>query len=459
MVVLQTGVHPVRIAAVDGDSVHLRDRDVVHADVGLSHVEALVQPAVADDIDVARVRRIDAKHMVIRFQTDVVGGRRRLLLEGRTAILALDDVDRGQPHALVVVGIDGRLAVVHRPRIGRAHPLPGGTGILGPIRAARRGVLDGGDEHVGLRARQRQADASLVAGRDAVLELLPRSAGVDALVDGAAWTAAVEPERLAQALIGRGIEHLGIAWIHHEIRRAGERIHEEHLGPRATRIRRLEDTALGVFSPEVPHRRNVGDIRIRGIEHDAADRTRIVQTEIRPRVAAVSGPVHAAAPGRALTIVVLAGAGPDNLRIALEDRERAEGVVRLGAEHILPGDTVVDRLPDAAARGSYIQDGRILRIDLEIVDASAGGGWPDVAESKVIEGPAGRTTGLGQYPRRRERERYGDADESNGGQKAVCDAHDGGAYATAAPAARGRWRPRTRAHNGYIAVTTAAQIR
>src|SRR4030095_6193653 len=151
---------------------------------------------------------------------------------------------------------------------------------------------------------------ALVPRRDAVLELFPRGAGVDALVDGATRTAAIEPERLAQALIGRGIEDLGVAWIHHEIGRAGERIHEEHLGPRATRIRRLEDTALGVFGPEVPDRRNVGHVGVRGIENDTADRTRIVQTEIRPRVAAVSGPVHAAAPGRALTIVLIAGAGP-----------------------------------------------------------------------------------------------------------------------------------------------------
>ena len=138
VVVLQPGVDPVRIAVVDGDPVDLRDRDVVHADVRLAHVEALVQAAVADDVDVARVRGIDAQHVMIGLQADVVGRRRRLLLERRAAVLALDDVDAGQPDALVVVRIDGRLAVVHRPRIGRAHPLPRRAGVLGAIRAAGR---------------------------------------------------------------------------------------------------------------------------------------------------------------------------------------------------------------------------------------------------------------------------------------------------------------------------------
>ena len=183
---------------------------------------------------------------MVGLQPDVVGRRRRLLLERRAAVLALDDVDAGQPDALVVVRIDRRLAVVHRPRIGRAHPLPRRAGVLGAVGAAGRGVLDRRDEHVRLRPREREADASLVAGRNAVLELLPRGAGVGALVDRAARTAAVEAERLAQPLIGRGVEHFRVARVHHEVGRAGERVDVEHLRPGAAGVGRLEDAALGV---------------------------------------------------------------------------------------------------------------------------------------------------------------------------------------------------------------------
>jgi acyl dehydratase len=41
-------------------------------------------------------------------------------------------------------------------------------------------------------------------------------------------------------------------------------------------------------------------------------------------------------PGRALSIVLFTAAGPDDLGIALEDRERAEGVVRLMSECLGP---------------------------------------------------------------------------------------------------------------------------
>src|SRR5204862_2524619 len=137
-----------------------------------------------------------------------------------------------------------RLAVVHRPRVDIALPLPRRAGILAAIRTAGGRMLDRRDEHVGPGARDRQADASLVAGRNAVLELPPVLAAVDGLVDRAAGAAAVESERLAQALIRRRVEHARIARIDHDVGRAGELVDVEDLGPRASGIARLEDAAF-----------------------------------------------------------------------------------------------------------------------------------------------------------------------------------------------------------------------
>ena len=156
----------------------------------------------------------------------------------------------------------------------------------------------------GFDVRDREADASLVAGGNAVLELLPRRAGVGRLVDRAAGPAAVEAERLAQPLVGRGVEHLRIARIHHEVGRAGERVDVEHLRPRAAGVGGLEHAALGILRPEVADRRDVRDVRVGGIEHDAPDRRACRAGRGRstssPRVGRA---IDAAAPRRALAVV------------------------------------------------------------------------------------------------------------------------------------------------------------
>jgi hypothetical protein len=77
-----------------------------------------------------------------------------------------------------------------------------------------------------------------------------------------------------------------------------------------------------------------------------------------------------------------------------EDRQRAEGVVVLRAEDVLPGDALVGGLPDAARCGADVQDGRILRVDLQIVDASARGRGADVAEMQRVEGSERRPSRL-----------------------------------------------------------------
>ena len=193
----------------------------------------------------------------------------------------------------------------------------------------------------------------------------------------------------------------------------------EHFRPRPSRVGSLEDAALGAFAPEIADRGDERDIRIGRMEHDAANRARVVQAEIGPRFTGVGRPIHTAAPRRALPVVVLAGPCPDDPRVALEDRQRAERVVGLPAEDVLPGDALVGGLPDAAAGRAQIEDGGILRIDLEIVDAAASRRRTDVAEVQPVEraaGPAGycarMRAGDGRRegrPTRRARPRWSDA--------------------------------------------------
>ncbi len=172
-------------------------------------------------------------------------------------------------------------------------------------------------------------------------QVAPASVG---LVDRAAGTAAVEAERLAQPLIGRGVQHVRVARIHHEIGRARERVDVEHLRPRATGVGRLEHAALGISRPEVADRRDVGDVRDRsGSSTTRPIAARVVQTEVGPRLAGVGRAIHAAAPRRALAIVFSPVPAQMIFESPREDRERAERVVGLLAEDVLPGDAFVRR--------------------------------------------------------------------------------------------------------------------
>src|SRR5258705_90285 len=120
-----------------------------------------------------------------------------------------------------------------------------------------------------------------------MLELLPRDAGVGALVNGAAGTAAVETKRLTESLVRRRVEHFRVARVHDEIGRAGERIDVEHLRPGAAAVRRLEDAALGVLGPEVPNRGDERHVPVGGAKPDAADGAWAVEAQKRPGLAPV----------------------------------------------------------------------------------------------------------------------------------------------------------------------------
>src|SRR5881392_87768 len=112
-------------------------------------------------------------------------------------------------------------------------------------------MLDRGDEHTCIGCRDREADASLVARGNSRLQLLPRGAAIGCLVDRAARTAAVESERTAKTLIGRGVECVRIAWIHRDVRRARQAVDVKELVPRPAAVHGLVDAAIGGRLPEI----------------------------------------------------------------------------------------------------------------------------------------------------------------------------------------------------------------
>jgi len=130
-------------------------------------------------------------------------------------------------------------------------------------------MFDVRHEHVRLRLGNSETDAPFVARRNTVLDLLPRRARIDGFVDGAPGAAAVESVRLAEPLIHRGVQHLWVARVHHDVGRAGERVGVQHLRPAAAGVGGFVHAPLGVATPEISNGGNVGNVRIGGVQHHA----------------------------------------------------------------------------------------------------------------------------------------------------------------------------------------------
>ena len=140
----------------------------------------------------------------------------------------------------------------------------------------------------------------------------------------AARAAAVHAPLLASPLIGRGVEHLVVGRIHDELGGAGVVIDEEDTLPVQPAVGRLEDAAFAARRPQIAERRDVDDIEVHGIDDDARDLLAGAQPHVAPRLAAIRRLVDAVAPGRALAIVVLAGADPDQVGIGWPDGDVAD---------------------------------------------------------------------------------------------------------------------------------------
>ena len=103
------------------------------------------------------------------------------------------------------------------------------------------------------------------------------------------------------------------------------------------------------------------------------------------RLAAVGRLVDAVAPRRALAVVRLAGADPDEIGIALRDRDVADRHQPLVLELGLERGAVVDGLPHAAVRRADVEDRRVGLVDRQVRDAPRHRGRPERPEMQRFE--------------------------------------------------------------------------
>ena len=249
-----------------------------------------------------------------------------VLAEGAASIFGVIKRRAQHPDFLIVVWIDANLAVIGRARIGVAHARPGEALIFGAVDAAFLDVLHQRVNDVGILAGDiHRATSDVASRREAFGELVPVSAAVDGLVDSAARPSAVESEYGTPAFVGRGIKRVRALRIDGDVGNTGVLIDEERLRPGNAAVGGFEYAAFFVRPPKMAQRRNVDDIGIGRMNDNAADVTGFLKAHVRPGAAGVHGFINSVAPRRALAIVRLAGAHPEDGGVRGRQREVTDG--------------------------------------------------------------------------------------------------------------------------------------
>src|SRR5262252_7704284 len=147
-----------------------------------------------------RVGRIDPKRVVVSMDSGDDVGCKRL-----APVFRNEHRRSTHPYALVVVGIDANLAVVHRTVVSAAHHLPGHASIFGP-EDATFGILKQRVDDVRIAAVDVDSYTAGYAIGQTVCESGPIRSAVDRFVEPAMGPASVKAPGGAAALIGRGIQ-------------------------------------------------------------------------------------------------------------------------------------------------------------------------------------------------------------------------------------------------------------
>src|SRR6185295_1449656 len=158
--------------------------------------------------------------------------------------------------------------------------------------------------------------------------------------------------------------------------RAGVLVFVENFLPRLAAVRRAKHAALFVRAVRMSESGDVDEIRIARIDEDRADLLCVAQSEMSPRLAAVSRFINAVAGGEIGPLESFATADVDCVRVRRCDCERADRTRWLIIKDRFPRVAVIVRLPNAAVVHSYIEDIRLAG-NAGSADRPAGAEWAD----------------------------------------------------------------------------------
>ena len=365
-VVLRAAVDVVdRRGVVDFDVVELRDRQVAEELPQSPAVPRLVQSAVAALEQVIGVVGIDPDVVVVDVLVALADGPERASAVQRHLRLHARHVQ-----LVGVLRIRMDVLVVHRLRLHVGAALPAVARVVGGVDRGVLGGLDLGVDQALLRRRKRRHDAAEIAARKSGANATPGGAAVGGLVNAALRAAVDQRPGVAPALMRGCDEHVGIVRIHRDVADAGVLADVQDLRPVGAAVGRLVETAIAAGRPQRPVRRDVDDLRIARIDHDAADVLRILQPEVPPRAPGIVAAIHAVAVADAALVVRLAGADPNRARVLAIDRDGADRIGALVLHDGREGRAGVGGLPHPAGRDADVPRLLVLRMHRDRADAA-----------------------------------------------------------------------------------------
>ena len=214
-----------------------------------------------------------------------------------------------------VLGIGDELVVILRAAGDVVRHLRPALAAVGRAEGAALVALrlDDRVDEIGVGGRYGHADLAHIHLGQALGELAPGGAGIGRLVDRRLGPAVDQGIDVAPALIGRRVEHIGVARVHVDLVDTGVVGDVEDAFPGGAAVGGLVDPALSAGPPQRSLRGHVDHVRVAGIDGDHADVLGILEAHVLPVLAAVEALVDAVTEGHRALAVVLARAHPHDV--------------------------------------------------------------------------------------------------------------------------------------------------
>src|SRR5690606_14656445 len=240
---------------------------------------------------------------------------------------------------------------------------PGRAVVIGAVDRALL-VLDHRPDSPRLRAGGCQPDLAvdaLLRQARVAADVLPGVAAVEGAEDLAALAARRHVVRTAARLPGTGVEDARVRRVHRDLVNPGIFADEEDALPGLAAVGRAVQPAVRIGTEDVAERRDVDDVRVRGVDRDLADVAGRLQAHVLPALSGIGGLVDAVAARDVAADRRLAHPDIDHVRVRRRDLQRADrGVLEVAVGDVVPARAGVVRFPDAAAGRAEVVDIPIL---------------------------------------------------------------------------------------------------
>ena len=172
--------------------------------------------------------------------------------------------------------------------------------------------------------------------------------------------------------------------MHVDVDHTSDVVDVEHLVPSLAAVGRLVETAIFIGAIQPTEGPDVDDVGVGVMDRDPPRLERAFEAHVLPRLAAIDRLVGAVAVADRVARVVLASANPDDVRIRLRNRNRADRNDLLTIELVFEGDAIIGRLEKTTRCRRRPPSARLLLVDGKPDDAASHRCRPNAAPLQLV---------------------------------------------------------------------------